>query len=164
MCVGVWSPVHSVRCALAVWFIDTGPKPTITSVRASSSDLSIALAWQMPWQLKYQTFIIGYRVQFGTSTSTSALQSIFVSTTAANSSTTISSLAPYTTYYFRVALRVSASHFGPYSDFVSARTIPGGMLSVHAWDAHPIPSCACSFVHNNLYHLFDLHNVDKTHV
>ena len=101
-----------------------GPKPTITTVRASSS-LSVFLEWEMPWQLKYQTFIRGYRVQYGTSTRFYALRTSDVSTTSASASATISSLLPGTTYYFRVALKASVSQFGPYSGFVTATTSGG---------------------------------------
>ena len=101
-----------------------GPKPTITTVRASSS-LSVFLEWEMPWQLKYQTFISGYRVQYGTSTRVYALRTLDVSTTSTSASATISSLVQGTTYYFRVALKASESQFGPYSGFVTATTSGG---------------------------------------
>ena len=100
----------------------TGPKPSITSARASSSSLSVFLKWKLPWQLKYQTFIRGYRVQYGTSKNICALRTTDVSTKAANASTTITSLVSGTTYYLRVAVLASVSHVGPYSDFVSATT------------------------------------------
>lgn len=101
-----------------------GPKPTITTVRASSS-LSVFLEWEMPWQLKYQTFIRGYRVQYGTGTSIQALRTSDVSTTSVSASATVSSLLPGTTYYFRVALKAYLSQFGPYSSFVTATTSGG---------------------------------------
>lgn len=122
---------HNVKCAQFNWSIHTGPKPSITSVTASSSNLSVILEWQLPWQLKYQPFIRGYRIQYDTSKNATALQTTVVTTTATSFSTTIRSLAPDTTYYFRVALRASASHIGPYSAFVSARTRAAGRLSVY---------------------------------